>query len=182
MRDKIFCPDKHPNRSLIRWTYTYTGEQIAVGVINTTVNQSGFGLLQVKIGNFKQNITLVGLPRHYGGQQWYFVCPETNLRASVVWRPPGARRFASRHAWGRQVAYSSQFQTRCDRAISAAQRIRCRLGGPEWAGLDGNYPPKPKWMRWKTYDRHLERADAYEAIADQRLIALVAKWTGKLAN
>jgi hypothetical protein len=27
-------------------------------------------------------------------------------------------------------------------------------------------PPKPKWMRWSTYNRYVERYDAYEAILE----------------
>jgi len=50
--------------------------------------------------------------------------------------PPGARQFASRQAWGRQVAYQSQFQTWYDRALTAGQNLRCKLGGPDWAGYD----------------------------------------------
>jgi hypothetical protein len=36
-------------------------------------------------------------------------------------------------------------------------------------------PPKPKWMRWRTYNKHVERFDAYEAILDSGVAELVAK-------
>lgn len=32
-------------------------------------------------------------------------------------------------------------------------------------------PPKPKWMRWNTYNRYLERHDAYEAYGIAELMA-----------
>ena len=60
-------------------------------------------------GDFNERFTLVARPRHFGGRQWYFMCPAMNRPVSVLWRPPGARRFRSRQAWGRQVAYPSQF-------------------------------------------------------------------------
>jgi hypothetical protein len=47
---------------------------------------------------------LVSRPRYYGGHQWFFVCPVTGGLATVLWRPPGASKFCSRQAWGRQVA------------------------------------------------------------------------------
>jgi hypothetical protein len=30
-------------------------------------------------------------------------------------------------------------------------------------------PPKPKWMRWRTYNRHVQRFDAYDDFPDQSL-------------
>jgi hypothetical protein len=40
---------------------------------------------------------------------------------------------------------------------------------------DWDLPPKPKWMRWRTYNKHVERFDAYEAILDNGVAQLVAK-------
>src|SRR5258705_6547425 len=58
---------------------------------------------------FEQEINFVSRPRHFGGRQLYFRCPATGRLCSTLWKPPGASRFASRQAWGRQVAYQSQF-------------------------------------------------------------------------
>jgi hypothetical protein len=30
-----------------------------------------------------------------------------------------------------------------------------------------NLPPKPKWMRWRTYDKLVEKFDAYERLLQQ---------------
>lgn len=67
------------------------------------------GWLRIQIGELVQTIILIPRPRHFGGHQWYFVCPVTNRYCSVVWMPPGATRFCSRQTWRRQVAYASQF-------------------------------------------------------------------------
>ena len=40
-------------------------------------------------------------------------------------------------------------------------------------------PPKPKWMRWHTYNRHVERYDAYEDILDEGTFELMAKLLGR---
>src|SRR6476660_6185116 len=63
------------------------------------------GWMRVKSGSLDQRIELVSLARHYGGRQWYFLCPRTGWRVSVLWQPPGAGYFASGQSWGRQVAY-----------------------------------------------------------------------------
>ena len=97
-----------------------------------------------------------------------------NRPVSVLWRPPGARTFRSRQAWGRQVAYRSQFSDPDNRAHPGKARIKARLiadlDPDEW-----DLPPKPKWMRWSTYNRHVERYDNYEAILDYGCAALAAK-------
>src|SRR5690349_6355366 len=100
---------------------------------------------------------------------------------SVLWRPPGARDFRSRQAWGRQVAYGSQFIDRINRAHLGKSRIKRRLiadlDPDEW-----DLPPKPKWMRWSTYNRYVDRYDKYEvflkygcAAALDRLLAKISK-------
>jgi hypothetical protein len=100
-----------------------------------------------------------------------------NRPVSVLWRPPGARYFRSRQAWGRQVAYHSQFSDPDNRAHLGQARIKARLiadrDPDEW-----DLPPKPKWMRWRTYKRHVERYDAYEDILDRGICALAAKLGG----
>jgi hypothetical protein len=163
----------------ISWTSSYTGEPIASGLITADVSGDHEGWLRIQIGQLDQWISLVSEPRHFGGRQWYFMCPTTDRRASVLWKPPGARRFACRQAWGRQVAYSSQFQTLTDRAHQGMAKINsrlCSIGGfhpDEW-----DLPPKPKWMRWRTYNRAVEKFDRYEGILDAGLFALVAKLKG----
>jgi hypothetical protein len=160
----------------ISWSYTYTDEEIASGLLSASMVSEQAGWLRIQIGNLDQWLPLRRQPRHFGGAQWYFECPRTGRRCSVVWMPPGARSFASRQAWGaRKVAYSSQFQTWHDRALTAGQKLRSDLGGPDWAGYNGDDPPKPKWMRWKTYNRILDRSYRYEAIADQHLVHFVAR-------
>jgi hypothetical protein len=128
------------------------------------------GWFNIKIGQLDQRIILVARPRHFGGRQWFFMCPYLNRRAMVLWMPPGARYFACRQNWGRRVAYASQFQDRVNRAHRGKAKINsrlCSIGGldpDEWA-----FPPKPKWMRWKTYKRAEAKFDQYEEILDIRL-------------
>jgi hypothetical protein len=99
----------------------------------------------------------------------FFICPVTNRRASVLWMPPGARRFASRYAWPRSVPYASQFLSSSDRAHRGQAKKKVRL----IANLDpdeSDLPPKPKWMRLATYCRYEAKFDHYEDILDWQCI------------
>jgi hypothetical protein len=159
----------------IRWTDTY-GEAIASGIIAADMSGPIEGWFQICIGDLDQRITLVARRRHFGGRQWFFVCPYLNQRATVLWRPPGAHRFACRQRWGRQVAYASQFCSPIDRAHQGKARINQRLraiGGfdpDEW-----DLAPKPKWMRWSTYNRAVEKFDRYEEILDYGAASALAR-------
>lgn len=160
----------------IAWTTNYHGE-IATGLITADLSGDAIGWFRIKIGNLDQQIMLVARSRHFGGKQWYFVCPMTNELASVLWKPPGATRFCSRHTWGRQVAYQSQFNDPTSRAHAGKARIRNRLSpGRD----DRDFPPKPKGMRWKTYDRYAARFDRYERELMSGCAALLATLQGRL--
>jgi hypothetical protein len=80
--------------------------------------------------------------------------------------------------WGRQVAYQSQFNDTTNRAHAGKARIKSRLiadlDPDEW-----DLPPKPKWMRWATYNRYSDQHEHYEDILDRGLTALAAKFFGK---
>jgi hypothetical protein len=52
------------------------------------------------------------------------------------------------------MGYRSQYDGTAGRATLKQDRLAARLG------LDLDCPVKPKWMRWRTYDRALEGLDA----------------------
>lgn len=158
------------------WMNNYTGEQIASAFITADMRSFVDGWFRIEIGGVLQRITLVSDRRHFGGRQWYFMCPHLNRRASVLWRPPSANVFSCRQRWGRQVAYVSQFLTSVDRAHRGKAKINsrfCTIGvfdPDEW-----DFPPKPKWMRWKSYKRAEEKFDAYEVMLNEGLVELLAR-------
>ena len=85
--------------------------------------------------------------------------------------PPGlspSRR--ARQAY--RLAYRSQREAPHDRALRRAFKLRGKLGAD---GGIGDYVPKPKWMRWRTYDRKLEKIFATEEVVDAHLSAFVQK-------
>jgi hypothetical protein len=159
----------------IRWFSSYWDQEIASGVITADMSGTHEGWFRLHLGNLDQRIILVAHQRHFGGRQWYFMCPAENRPVSVLWKPPGASRFCSRQSWGPQViAYRSQFLDADNRAHSGQAKIKSRLIGDcdpdEWA-----LPPKPKWMRWATYNRYVERYDKYEDVLDYGCGELIAK-------
>jgi hypothetical protein len=165
----LIVPGSATGPHAIRWVNS-DGEMIASGWVTGDLRTYSEGLLHIQIGEIRQTITLATLPRYYGGRQWFFLCPVTNRRASVLWLLRGERRFASKHAWPGRVAYRSQFMTAMDRAYLGMERIKRRLIGDldpqEW-----HLPPKPKWMRWKTYHRLVEQFERYEAALDAGALA-----------
>jgi hypothetical protein len=78
-----------------------------------------------------------------------FCLPYMNRYVSVLWRPPGARKFASRQYWVFDAGLSraTQLLDRTNRAHYGQSRIKNRLiadlDPDEWS-----LPPKAKGMRW----------------------------------
>jgi hypothetical protein len=162
----------------IRWTHSYWGE-IASGTISADLSGTREGWFRFESNNLDQSIVLLAVPRPFGGRQWYFVCPVRNRPASVLWKPSGATRFCSRQTWGRQVAYQSQFNDATNRAHAGQTRIKsklCTIGGLDPGEWD--FPPKPKWMRWRTYTQAEEKFDRYEATLNEGTFALMARLIG----
>jgi hypothetical protein len=161
----------------ISWT-GYWGE-VASGTLTADLSGRDVGWVRVKLANgLDQYIETVARLRHFGGRQWFFVCPYLHRRCMVLWMPPGARDFSCRQRWGpRRVAYASQFCDRTNRAHRAKAKINarlCRLGGfdpDEW-----DFPPKPTWMRWAGYRREENRFDFWEERLNEGLVELLAKF------
>jgi hypothetical protein len=81
-----------------------------------------------------------------------------------LYLPLGGRRFWSRRAY--ELAYASQRETKYDRALRRARKLRLRLGGDP---ADDEYPDKPPRMRWATYNRLMDRLVAADGVVDERL-------------
>ena len=106
-------------------------------------------------------VQLETTPQPFGGRRWWFICPRTGRRATKLYLPNGAFTFASRQAY--RLAYPCQRETACCRALRRAFRLRGKLGAE---GGIGDYVEKPKWMRWRTYNRMLEKISAAEEVVD----------------
>ncbi len=100
---------------------------------------------------------------HYGGTRPWLRCPRCLSRRAVLFSKWGRFRCRACH----DLAYSSTRETEGDRMMRRAAVIRKRLGAPSSGYLWG-WVPKPKGMRWATYDRLRGelRACQYGAMAD----------------
>jgi hypothetical protein len=163
---------RSPERG-VRWTHPDCGD-VAVGVVRADMRDFDAGWLHVRIRGFSQVITLVGLPRHFGGRQWYFVCPVTGRPASIVWKPPGADQFCARYAWGDKVAYLSQFGNWIDRAHLGKARMNAKLAGQSNPDAQ-TCLPRPKRMRVASYNHIVTRFDAYQSKLDNGLKAMISR-------
>ena len=159
------------------WRNSYTNQKTAVAIMEAEMRQKHEGYLRIQLQGLEQTIILTPRPRGFGGHQWYFMCPVEDRCCSVLWRPPGATEFRCRQGWARRVAYASQFLDTDHRAHRGKAKIKARLLGEcdpdEW-----ELPPKPKWMRWRTYNRLVKRFNSYQEILDQGVPELMAKLFG----
>jgi hypothetical protein len=159
----------------IAWTDD-TGQQVASGYVTADMSGEHAGWLRIRLGRLDQCINLMARRRHFGGRQWFFKCPHMHSLATVLWMPPGADTFACRQKWLRQVAYASQFMDRVARGHQGAAAIKSRLCSiGRFAPDEWDLPPKPKWMRWRTYNRMVEKFDRYEAMVEEGLLGAVKR-------
>lgn len=106
--------------------------------------------------DIREVVPLLRTPQPLGGERVWFACPRCRRRCAVLY---GGRRFFCRRCVG--APYGSQNEDAHDRLLRRAQAIRVRLGGS--AATVEPFPPKPKGMHWKTYDRLARQCEAIEA-------------------
>jgi hypothetical protein len=101
-------------------------------------------------------------PCTYGGERPWFVCPNTYCGRRVGKLYLRSRYFVCRHCTG--AAYASQNETREDRLMRKAWKIRRRLGAS--TDLTSTIWRKPKGMHWRTFERLRddEAAASYESL------------------
>ena len=182
MKDGLVRPGVSCAGSLT-WTNTATGEKVcSIGFETQMGDESGRARLHYtttrRNGEKVDSDYWIGLettPQPFGGRRWWFVCPRTGDHVAKLYLPAGATRFASGKAY--QLSYRSQRESPHDRALSQAFRLRSRLGAE---GGIGDYVPKPKGMRWVTYERQMARIAAAEAVCNARLLFFVPKLGGRI--
>ena len=107
--------------------------------------------------SYRVGIEAVAMP--LGGVRWWWSCPWSGVLCADLFLPQGGARFASRKA--HRLAYAVQRMTPRDRQITRLRRQRVRLGGS--VNVLAPMPDKPKWMRWRTYDRKLAAMESVRA-------------------
>ena len=167
-------------RGPFRWSWSRDGEP--VGWISVTVALEGAasGALALTYRcngvSFDQRFQLEAEQCHFGGQRWFAICPATGSRAAKLYSLGGAG-FHARNRY-RRVAYRSQ---RASSAINRTLDRRNRILFNKLKGHDPGWAPKPKWMRWKTYDHWKGQLNQAEDGMDAHLAVLISR-LGKLSR
>jgi hypothetical protein len=88
---------------------------------------------------------------NFGGWRQWFLCPCCERRCAIIYRDGAGPR------WGCRVClkgrYLSEPMTPKDRRLHAAFKVRERLGQTK-GGILVRFPPKPKGMHWRTYEKN----------------------------
>lgn len=166
----------------LTWSYTRTGEKIAtVGYSYDSWCEAPWFRLQYTVTasdgdahRIDETIRLERFSQPFGGYRWYFLCPSTKRRCQCLYKPAGAFRFRSRHAY--RMQYNSQQRDPISRQIDNKHAMADRMlaaGPPEWQARHrrSDFPPKPPRMHWRTYERQLERWLALDEWIDDALKA-----------
>ena len=141
------------------WQWSRGGE--ITGNIVVSVNDWSIRLGYSTQGkDASQTIQTTMTPCHYGGARTWFVCSCCRGRAAVLFMRSG--RFGCRQC--QRVSYTSQSGSKQDGELVRYHRLH-----------DLVQAGKPKWQRWKTFERLEERFElAFEEV-NRSLMTLVQR-------
>lgn len=164
------------------WQWTCDGEKVASVNYHTTLTETA-GLLVLDYTHRERDtgerqpvtcrIALESLPCHYGGRRWYARCPYSQRRAVRLYKWNGIAQFCHRDAIKPRPTYASQRTSGRERLMDQRWAIRRKLGD-DISDLFGE-PFKPKWMRWRTFDRYVARDAALAAREWNHLARLLGR-------
>lgn len=106
-------------------------------------------------------LELAAQPMRFGGVRWWFVCPVTGQHAMKLYFAKEDARFRSRAAFSPLPSYQCQRLSGIRALIHRQRQHRRRTEmDSDLAAL----PARPKWMRWRTFERN-----AYKDLALEEL-------------
>ena len=139
------------------FTWQWTRGEERTGNIGVAVSNGSVRLnYSMRDGDDKwrdasQTIMTTSTPCHYGGSRPWFVCPACHERAAVLYLRSG--RFACQRC--QRISHQSQSGSAIDRVCNRYHHLDALV----MAG-------KPKWQRWATFNRLLDRYDLVSAQFD----------------
>ncbi len=99
------------------------------------------------------------LPCRFGGHRHYWKCPRCVRWCEVLAADLSCRGWACRQCL--RLRYACQGLAPAVRVQQRAHRMFERLGG------NADYVMKPRWMRWRTFNRLVAQAQDFDAMADK---------------
>jgi len=147
------------------WAWSRGGERS--GEIAVYVNDQGNGLTLryqwTPYGYEARSIaciaSIVRTRCNYGGFRPWFVCPDCGRRCAVLYGVSRHGNFACRVC--QRLVYSSEAESPLDRLWRKQRKIESRL-------IEGEI--KPKAMRWRTYERLIDRINEIEEEKDAHFL------------
>jgi hypothetical protein len=146
------------------WHWTYgDGTTCSIGI--TGGGQSIILDYRIRSGaedwqTVQQRVPIRWTPCRFGGERPWFVCDVSangvycGRRVAKLYG--GGRLFACRHCY--RLGYAVQRGGLMDRAHHRLARLHRKLGA-DYDGPDGPPPPRPKWMRQRTYQRAVQQIE-----------------------
>jgi hypothetical protein len=110
----------------------------------------------------EHRIAIERVPCRFGGHRHYWRCPRCSRRIEVVIMATHARWWGCRRCM--RLRYDSQGLTPAYRMQRRADAIYERLGALDTGVAESVF--KPKWMRWRTFNRLMDRANALGRYSD----------------
>ena len=107
-----------------------------------------------RLGIVETSVVLDQNACHFGGARKYFRCPSCGTQRVILYCFGGG--FACRQCMG--LNYPSTRQSHGERAAHMVERLQMRLGGDP--GVFEGVPGRPRWMRHRTYERHVARIES----------------------
>lgn len=155
------------SNATVSGTYSWTLGGKPSGWINVTANLSAqYVELDYSYGDKPINyrVQLESIPKHFGGCDWYFICPATQMRCKTLYLLSDM--FLSRHAYP-SAMYSSQTESKNMRGMLQAYRCldlqRVYLSTPYARTMYNG-------MLTKRFQRILDKEGRFDPNAFRRLL------------
>jgi hypothetical protein len=168
------------------WQWVRVGEKVASINLRAETDQLHFDY-RLRIGggeweDVAETVRIVRVACRFGGVRPYFICPGVangiDCGRRVVKLHGSGRYFLCRHCY--RLAHASQSEGIWDSTLRRANKIKQRLGGDP--SMAAPFPPKPKGMWRRTYDRLRERAFEAEMRADEAFALQAERLLARIDN
>jgi hypothetical protein len=105
-----------------------------------------------------QKVTIVRRSTQVAGGTWLIECPETKKMVRSLYLAPGQQRFRSHHTLS--LTYRTKSMNALERCLHRCEKLMTQIGATDF--LDS--PPRPKYMRRRTYQQICERMNEEASI------------------